>query len=936
MLGVVFALVIPVLGNAAAAGFLSGCRYANVSLHAVLETIGSSLALAIAGILVVQRLRRPAHDHFIWMACGLTGMATLDLFHAGVEPGNNFVWLHALATFTGGAFFVLVWLPLPRVLRRLAVWLPSLVLLASVGTGVVSCAQPAWVPQVLVRERFTDLACFLNAVGGLGFAAASLFFVRRFHRQGHRDDWLFAANNQLLAAAAVLFDLSVLWDAAWWWWHVLRLLAYLTAWVFVVASYWQTERELRALNCRLTDTNRDLDRTVAEQTAALRASEERFALAVRGSSDGIWDWNVVTNEVYYSARFKELLGYTDHEMEDQFAAFESRLHIEDRDRTLAMLQAHLEHRGPYDVEYRLQTKGGEHRWFQARGQAIWDAAGRASRMAGSITDITERRKALESMHAAKEAAEAANRAKSDFLANMSHEIRTPLNAVIGMTELVLDTELTETQREFLGMVLESGESLLSVVNEILDFSKIEAGKVQLDYREFNLRELVGDAVKSLALRAHRKHLELAFHITPEVPDNLVGDPDRLRQILLNLVGNAVKFTEVGEVVVRIGGQPRLPQGWQLWCAVQDTGIGIPAEKQATIFEAFSQADTSTTRRYGGTGLGLTICARLVELMQGRIWVESTVGGGSTFQFTAHFEAAPERPHPPELTNAEALRGLAVLVVDDNRTNRRILEELLRPWGLEPVTAADAEEALQMALSRCGAQHPIRLLLTDVNMPDVDGFMLCERIRAIPQLADLTLIVLTSGDRPADLAHCKALGIAAHLLKPVRPRELYNALWSALGDAARTGRTPAAALPPATRTLRPLRILVAEDGLVNQRLAMGLLKSWGHAATLARDGREAVAAFDSQEFDLVLMDIQMPEMNGYEATAKIRQREQVTGRHVPIIALTAHALKGDREQCLAAGMDGYVSKPMRQQELYDAICPFFASAETAFAATAANP
>lgn len=926
-------MVLPVCGSAVMSHWFPGVRFQQIPLHTVIESVGGILAFAIAGILLVQQRRRPGHDHFVWIACALVGMGTLDLFHASVEFRDNAVWLRAVGTLTGGVISMFVWLPGGRLSLRFAPWLPGLALLVALVIGGLSCWRPDLIPSMWDGGQFSNLARLLSLGGGLGFAVSSLFFVRRYHWRGHRDDWLFTASTQLFAAAAILFNVSAPWDAGWWWWHLLRLLAYLTACCYAVATYWQTEKELLVLNRRLTEVNRDLDRSVAERTAELRASEERFALAVRGSTDGLWDWNVTTNAVYYSPRFKELLGFADQDLENVFASFESRLHPEDHERILLSLRAHLEHQGPYDVEYRLQTRAGCYRWFRARGQAIWDGAGRPLRMAGSITDITERRKAVEALHAAKEAAELANRAKSDFLANMSHEIRTPLNAVIGMTELVLGTELSDTQREFLGMVLESGESLLTVVNEILDFSKIEAGKVQLDHREFGLRDLIGDTVKSLALRAHRKHLELAYHVDANVPDILVGDPDRLRQILLNLVGNSVKFTDVGEVVVRIRRQEAYGQTIELCCAVEDTGIGIPADKQATVFEAFSQADSSTTRRYGGTGLGLTICTRLVALMGGRIWVESTEGRGSTFHFTAWFDTAPEGTRAAELADMEMLRGLPVLMVDDNATNRRILEELLRSWGLEPLAVGGAEEALGIALNRCHSGQKFRLLLTDVNMPEIDGFMLCERIRSHTALAGLPLIVLTSGDRAGDLARCRSLGIAAHLLKPAKPRDLLNAIRSAVGSAAVAAKRMDAARRTVDKELprlRPLRILVAEDGLVNQKLAAGLLKSWGHTVTLARDGREAVAAFTAEDFDLVLMDIQMPEMNGYEATAAIRRREQATGGHVPIIALTAHALKGDRERCLAAGMDGYVSKPMRQQELYDAISPFFARAEAELA------
>jgi two-component system sensor kinase len=572
------------------------------------------------------------------------------------------------------------------------------------------------------------------------------------------------------------------------------------------------------------------------------------------------------------------------------------------------------------------------------------AEARARELACSNAELErtalELRRSEEELRLAKEAAEAASRAKSAFLANMSHEIRTPMNGIIGMTELTLHTALTHVQRDYLNIVMASADSLLRLLNDILDFSKIEAGKLELVTDAFSLRDSLGDCMHTLGVRAGEKGLELACQIPPDVPDLLVGDPGRLSQIVVNLVGNAIKFTARGEVVVTVAveksesrdpngdgaaaelASPLHPDFCTLHFAVTDTGMGIPPEKQQLIFEAFSQADTSTTRRFGGTGLGLTISRELSALMGGRVWVESVPGKGSTFHFTARFSWQKDAVRLVEVPRPDALKDLSVLIVDDNATNRRILKDVVSAWEMIPTVADSGVVALDHLQRAAERGQPFRVVLLDVMMPDMDGFAVAQQMRRIPALERCPILMLSSAGQMQNAARLAELGVARCLLKPVKQSELREAILRALAPdegamAARASRlsTDAAAAP------RPRRILLAEDGVVNQQVAVRLLEVRGHRVTVVNNGSDAVEALfgpAAAPFDLVLMDLQMPEMDGMETTAAIRARERETGKHIPIFAMTAHAMKGDRERCLEAGMDGYLTKPIQSRALYEAV------------------
>ena len=678
----------------------------------------------------------------------------------------------------------------------------------------------------------------------------------------------------------------------------------------------------------LTERNR-VERAIGE-------SQARLDLAIRGSNAGIWE-NEMPDGDYRRGRLRcinvlEPLGYEPGEFTVDYPTWESLFHPDDRDRVAQSLVAYLAGESSvYETEYRVRHRDGSYRWMLSRGIALRDAAGHAYRLLGTQVDITDRKRVEEQLREAKEAAEAADRAKGEFLANVSHEIRTPMNAILGMTELALDTPLPQELRDYLAIVKSSADNLLEIINELLDFSVIEAGKLELDPADFSLRTVLGETLRALALRAHTKGLELACHVQRDVPDALFGDAGRLRQVLLNLIGNAIKFTEQGEVVVRVepvaaddpgaprpvDGGPGPPQGVRF--SVSDTGIGIPPDKQQKVFQAFEQEDNSTRRRYGGSGLGLTIAARLVALMGGRLTVESTSGAGSTFRFCASFGHRTGPPGPSEQPLAD-LRGLPVLVVDDNATSRRILVEWLTCWQVAPTAVADGLTALEV-LGRDGAAgRPHALMLLDARIPGTDALALVAKIRQNPELSALRMILMTSDDHFRDLASFRELGVAAHLMKPIHEGELLETIYRTLGRPGPASEDRPAAGPPvvAHAPARRLHVLVVEDAPFNQQLIEHWLCRWRHDVRVAADGRAALNALKEAAFDLMVLDVHMPGTDGFEVIAELRRWERSAGGHLPVIALTARSMIGERERCLAAGMDDYLAKPFHADEFAAAI------------------
>lgn len=885
---ILFGILLPLVGSAISVLLIPDWRWPHIPFHAVIEGAGGCLALIMACFWWLSGKGSNIKSPLFWLACGLITMGGLDIFHAMVSPGQNFVWLHSTAHFFGGMFFMGALLTRKVKAKTNGTYYLWTILVSTLVFAGISLYSPSLVPSMVVNGQFTLLAKALNVIGGIGFFAATWFFIKRYKSSSDREDYLLSAHCALLGSAGILFEVSSLWDAAWWLWHLLRLVAYAMSFAIIL------EKNQEAYE-KLEDQNKLILNTVSE---------------------GIYGIDKNGYTVFCNKSAVNILGYSQLEMASR--KIHEFLHHQDANgqpytqETSGIylpLKRSIRHQASNEI---FQNKNGALVPVEYTSAPIINN-GEIGGAVITFQDISERLQYEKELIQTKEEAEQANVAKSQFLATMSHEIRTPMNGVLGMTELLKSESLTHEQKEYLDIIDNSGQALMSIINDILDLSKIEAGKVSVINNPFKIKDLLHEVIQTLSFQISND-VSINYDFDKKIPNILNTDRDRLKQILSNLTNNALKFTEKGEIKISVKVLMTDEHKTHLEFCVSDTGVGMTEAQQVKVFQPFTQADSSTSRKYGGTGLGLNIVKQLVRLLGGEVWLESTPGKGSKFYFTIvadniqkEFVQAP----------SQNLNNHKILIVDDIEVNQKILKTMIEQWSIAAKCVSSGKACLAELEDGLSSSKPYSLVLLDLMMPEMDGFEVAKAIRSTVSLKDIKIVMVTSHADKVSPQLIKELGINGYLLKPINSSQLLDSLQSKLLDIQHASKNPI--LASDNKANSSINILLVEDNPVNQKFSQLALKKAGfNKVKLAENGLEALDAYNSEHFDIILMDIHMPVMDGIEATKAIRAIEAKTAYHVPIIAVTANALKGDKESFIANGMDDYISKPHKPQDLIQKI------------------